>query len=62
MAAALAWYGCLAGFVLATSLPVRSVNEAVQPDGLDAQLDALHRDDLGETPPATAFQARWERV
>ena len=30
-------------------------------DGFYTLLDALHRDDLGETPPAFAFQARWDR-
>lgn len=28
-------------------------------DGFYTLLDALHRDELGETPPAIAFQAQW---
>lgn len=30
-------------------------------DGFYSLFDALHRDDLGETPPAFAFQAQWDR-
>ena len=30
-------------------------------DGFYTLLDALHRDELGETPPAFAFQADWDR-
>jgi hypothetical protein len=29
-------------------------------DGFYALLDALHRGDLGEAPPAIAFRAKWE--
>lgn len=29
-------------------------------DGFYALLDPLHRDELGETPPAIAFRAKWE--
>ncbi len=29
-------------------------------DGFYALLDALHQGDLGETPPAIAFRAKWE--
>jgi hypothetical protein len=28
-------------------------------DGFYALLDALHRGELGETPPAIAFRAKW---
>lgn len=39
----------------------RLVQLAPAMDGFYTLLDALHRDDLGETPPAFAFQARWDR-
>ncbi|MFM1987232.1 MAG: hypothetical protein RJA99_189 [Pseudomonadota bacterium] len=29
-------------------------------DGFYQLLDALHRSELGETPPAIAFRAKWE--
>lgn len=29
-------------------------------DGFYTLLDALHQGDLGETPPAIAFRAKWE--
>ncbi len=28
--------------------------------GFYSLLDLLHRDELGDTPPATAFQAQWD--